>query len=434
VKILVLAHGTRGDVQPYAALALALRQAGHEPLLAAPAASAGLVAPYGLPFAGVHDGPNTLIDDPRVREAIETNYRGVRGKRIALEVMRRSKPLMARVLTDMVAAAGLAHDGAGATGREGRPDLVVHAPGIPGHRIAEALGVPAVPAVLQPVWVPTPTFRNPMLPVPLPRALNRASYRSTALLLRSFGGIADAALELPRRRGRHDVLRRPDGSPATVLQGFSRHLLPPGTAYPSWVHTTGFWYLPAPPSWSPPPELTAFLEAGEPPVYIGFGSMAGTDPARVGAVVTEAVRRAGVRAVLVSGWGGMQVDGAPRALGGDVLLLDQVPHAWLFPRVAAVVHHGGSGTAGAALAAGRPQVVCPFVADQPFWAARAHATGVAPAPLPQRRLSADRLAAAIRCAIGDRTMLATAERLGAQVHAEDGARAAVRVLESVGVG
>ena len=103
MKALVLAHGTRGDVQPYAALALALKQAGHEALLAAPAASASLAAPYGLDFTAVHDGPNTLTDDQEIREAIETNYRGLPGKRIAWEAMHRSKPLMAKVSEDTAA-------------------------------------------------------------------------------------------------------------------------------------------------------------------------------------------------------------------------------------------------------------------------------------------------------------------------------------------
>ena len=416
MKVLVLAHGTRGDVQPFVALALALRQAGHQPLLAAPAESAPLVASHGLPFAPVHDGPNTLVDDPEILEAIETNYRGLRGKRVALRVMRKSKPLMAQVFADMVTAA---RDGA---------DVVVHPPGIPGHRIAEALGVPAAPAALQPGWVPTSTFRTPMLPVPLPRALNRASYLPIRLMLRMFGAVADTALDLPRRRGRHDILRRPDGGPATVLQAFSSELLPPQTDYPRWVHNTGFWFLPAPPDWAPPERLTDFLHAGEPPVYIGFGSMAGNDPARVGTIVAEAVALAGVRAVVVSGWGGIRLD----RLSEQVLVLDQAPHDWLFPRMAAVVHHGGGGTTAAALAAGRPQVICPFVADQPFWAARAHAVGVAPPPQPQRRLTAPGLAEAIRQAVTDRGMATRAEQLGTRIRAEHGVQAAVRILETLG--
>ncbi len=415
MKVLVLAHGTRGDVQPYAALALALQQAGHQVTLAAPAASASLAAPYDLPFAAVHDGPNTLVDDPRILEAIETNYRGLRGKKVALEVMRLSKPLMAKVCADMVAAAR-----AGA-------DVVVHLPGIPGHRIAEAMGVPAVPAALQPGWVPTATFRNPLLPLPLPRVLNRASYLPIRMMLRSFGAAADTTLDLPRRRGRHDILRRPDGGPATVLQAFSSELLPPEPDYPPWVHTTGFWFLPAPPDWAPPAHLTDFMAADEPPVYIGFGSMAGTDPRRVGAIVAEAVALAGVRAVVVAGWGGIRLDDLPE----QVLLLDQAPHDWLFPRMGAVVHHGGGGTTGAALAAGRPQVICPFVADQPFWAARAHAAGVAPAPQPQRGLTASGLAQAIRQAVTDPRMATRADRLGTHIRAEDGVHAAVRVLEAL---
>lgn len=422
MKVLILTHGTRGDVQPYAALALALRNAGHHAVLAAPAASASLAEPHALPFAPVHDGPNTLLGDPRIRQAIETNYRGLAGKKIALEVMRASKPLMARVFADMVAVAG-SDVGGGA-------DLVVHGPSIPGHRIAEALGVPAVAALLQPVWVPTAAFANPMIPLPLPRALNRVSYLPFKMMLRSFAAVADKGLDLPRRRGRHDFLRRPDGGAATVLHGFSRHLLPPGADYPAQVHTTGFWFLPAAPGWSPPQELAAFLAAGPAPVYIGFGSMAGTDPHRIGRIVTEAIRLTGMRAVLVSGWGGIAVEDQP-ALPDEVFVLDQAPHDWLFPRMAAIVHHGGSGTTGAALASGRPQVICPFVADQPFWAARAHAAGVAPAPLPQRHLTAQGLAAAIRRTTTEEVMARRADRLADVVRGEDGTKSAITVLESL---
>ncbi|MEU8038600.1 glycosyltransferase [Streptosporangium sp. NPDC049078] len=418
MKVLILTHGTRGDVQPYAALALALQNAGHHAVLAAPAASASLAEPHNLPFAPVHDGPNTLLDAPHIRQAIETNYRGLAGKKVALQVMRASKPLMARVFTDMVTVAQ-----AGA-------DLVVHGPSIPGHRIAEALGVPAVAALLQPVWVPTASFANPMIPLPLPRALNRASYMPFRMMLRSFGAVADKMLDLPRRRGRHDFLRRPDGGPATVLHGFSRHLLPPGTDYPAWVHTTGFWFLPAASTWRPPEDLAAFLAAGAPPVYIGFGSMAGTDPHRIGRVVTDAIRLTGMRAVLVSGWGGIAVDDLP-ARTEEVFVLDQAPHDWLFPRMAVIVHHGGSGTTGAALASGRPQVICPFVADQPFWAARAHAAGVASAPLPQRHLTAQGLAAAIRQATGEETMARRAGQLADAIRGEDGTKSAITVLESL---
>jgi sterol 3beta-glucosyltransferase len=419
MRVLILTYGSRGDVQPYAGLALALRQAGHEAVLSAPAVMASLVEPYGIPFARLDDGPNKLLDDPEIREAMETNYRGLRGKKIALQVIRRNKPLLAKVFDDMATAA------------ESGADLVVHGPAIPGHHIAEKLGVPAVPAVLQPMWVPTSTFRSPVLSVPLPKALNRASYLPIKLMLCSFNGIGDRLrknrLHLPPRRGQHDNLRRPDGGPATVLQAFSRHVLPSGLDYPSWVHTTGFWSLPAASDWTPSTELTDFLEAGETPVYIGFGSMVGADSQRVGRIIVAAVRLARVRAVVVAGWGGIQIDDLPEGL----FRLDQVPHDWLFPRMAAVVHHGGSGTTAAALAAGRPQVICPFQADQPFWAARMHAAGLAPAARPQRRLTPEGLATAIRQATTDQAMARNAERLGEQIRAENGVARAVKILESL---
>lgn len=420
MRVLIYTHGTRGDVQPFAALALALNAAGHQAVLSAPAGATGLAEPHGLRFAPLHDGPITLMRDPLIQQAIDTNYSGLRGKTLAIKVMRESKRLMAPVLEDMAAVA-----------TEHGADLVVHQPNLPGHVIAESLGVPAVLACLQPMWVPTRSFTNPMLPIQLPAALNRLSYLPSRLALRAFKRVTDTwrhdTLGLPRRRGSHNPLRRPNRSPAVVLQAISRHLLPANLDYPDQVHTTGFWTMPATPDWQPPPELADFLAAGTPPVYIGFGSMAGSDPDRKSRLIADAVRLAGVRAVVVAGWGGIQ----PNGLGTDVHYLAQAPFDWLLPRMSAIVHHGGSGTTGAALAAGRPQVVCPFVADQPFFARRMHALGVAPPPQPQRRLTADNLAEAIHHTLTSDAMTRRAEQLGRRIRTENGARDAVHILDSL---
>jgi sterol 3beta-glucosyltransferase len=193
------------------------------------------------------------------------------------------------------------------------------------------------------------------------------------------------------------------------------------------VRTTGFWFAPPDTAWEPPAELEAFLVAGEPPVFVGFSSLPTLDPVATGRVVTAAVRRAGVRAIVAAGRGGIDAAEAD----GDVLLIDRAPHERLFPRCSAVVHHAGAGTTGAAAAAGRPQVVCPFWGDQPFWAARVHDAGVAPAPLSGRRLSEDELAAALTGALTGPGTAARAADLGERVRAEGGAREAVRVLEEV---
>ena len=196
---------------------------------------------------------------------------------------------------------------------------------------------------------------------------------------------------------------------------------------PDWPETAavaGYWFLEEP-EWTPPPDLQAFLDAGDPPVYVGFGSMIGRDPERTARLVAEALRAAGVRGLLATGWGGL----SPTDLGDDLFVLEQAPHDALFPHCAAVVHHGGAGTTAAGLRAGRPTVVCPFFGDQPFWGRRVHTLGVGPAPIRQTDLTAPRLAAAIQQATGSDAVRQRAEALGRTIRAEDGVGAAVRFVE-----
>ncbi|MDT0300954.1 glycosyltransferase [Streptomonospora wellingtoniae] len=423
MRVLIVNHGTRGDVQPFAALARALRAAGHEPLLAAAESSAALAADHGLAFAPLDDGPVRMLDDTElVADTAESGRRGGRLREAGamVRIVRRAKADMVRVLDDMAAAADGFADA----------DVVVHGMGYPGHHIAEYLGVPSVPVALQPFWVPTAAFPNPMLPVPVPRALNRASHRTNTLVLRAYNGTVNAwragRLGLPRRRGGHDALRRPDGTRAPLLQAYSRHLVGDPADYPDWVHTTGYWFLPAPADWAPPERLTAFLQAQEPPLFAGFGSMPGSDPARLGREVVGAARRAGVRAVLATGWGGL----AGVAEADDVLVVREVPHDWILPRVSAVLHAGGAGAVGAALAAGRPQIVCPFHREHRFWADRVHAAGLGPEPLPAARITAGGLAGRIRQAADDAAAAGRARETGALVRAEDGTAPAVALVEA----
>lgn len=418
MRALLVTHGTRGDVQPFLALAVALRERGHEAVLAAPESFAAAALEQEVEFAPLDEGPNRLMDDPVIKEAIDGGYRGLRGKVTAVRTALRIKPLMTAVLRDV-----------GAVARTSRADVVVHTPGLPAQHAAEMLGVPAVLVALQPGWVPTAEFPCPMVPMPrLPKVFNRATYLTVSATLRVYNGIASnwrtTDLGLPRRRGSHDVLHDAAGNDRLVLQAFSRHVTPVDPDWPKSVRTTGFWYLPTPPDWSPPDRLTRFLADGPVPVYIGFGSMAGRNSHRTATIVTDAVRQAGVRVVLATGWGGIATDTDT----DDVLVIDQAPHDWLFPRMSAVVHHGGGGTTGAALAAGRPQVVCPFVADQPHWANRMHAVGVAPTPVRQQQLTAERLAAALVQANG---MRERAEQLGREIRAENGVAGAVDALEHV---
>jgi len=248
-----------------------------------------------------------------------------------------------------------------------------------------------------------------------------------------YGGMVD---EFRRGLGLHpagrlaDPLRNPDGSPVQVLYPYSRHLVPVPADYPASAHVTGYWFLRhgADDVWEPPARLQEFLAAGDPPVYVGFGSMGfGRGAVQRRAAVLDALRAHGLRGVVATGWGGI----APgEASSDDVLVIEGAPHDWLFDRVRAVVHHGGAGSTAAGLRAGRPTLVVPFLGDQPFWGSRVHGVGAGPAPLPARRLARG-LPERLGDLVGTPSYATRAAEVGAAIRAEDGTGAGVRVLEQV---
>jgi sterol 3beta-glucosyltransferase len=190
---------------------------------------------------------------------------------------------------------------------------------------------------------------------------------------------------------------------------------------------TGYWFLNQTDGWQPTPELEAFLKAGPPPVYVGFGSMAGRNPRRLANIVINALRVSGMRGIIATGWGGLQTERLPPTLQQ----IDQAPHAWLFPRMAAVVHHGGAGTTAAALQAGRPSVIVPFFGDQPFWGQRVHMLGGGSRPIAQKKLTVEKLAAAIKNMVSDPLVQKKAENLGEKIRHENGIRNAVEIIEKI---
>ena len=171
--------------------------------------------------------------------------------------------------------------------------------------------------------------------------------------------------------------------------------------------------------------LVNFLQSGPPPVYIGFGSMTNSKPEEVADMLLQALARTGLRGVLYEGWGGLKKEQLP----DTVFMTGSVPHTWLFPRMAAVIHHGGVGTTAAGLAAGVPSIITPFFADQPFWGQRVHQLGVGTKPIPRKRLTVDSLAQALDSVLSDEEMRKRAALLGERIRAENGVAQAVAIIE-----
>lgn len=279
-------------------------------------------------------------------------------------------------------------------------------------QLARARGFPFFYAAPIPGLL-TGAFPNPLFPpLPLGSVYNRLTYRlADRVALKSYPYACELFAE-PR---------------PTYLCCFSPRVVPRPADWGPFAHVTGYWFLDRPAGWRPPQDLVDFLEAGPRPVCIGFGSMLEDDPARLTGLVLDAVARSGQRAVLVSGWGAL----AERSLPESVYRVESIPYDWLFPRCAAAVHHGGAGTTALALRAGIPAVAVPFGIDQAFWGRRVRQLGAGLGPIPVRRLTAERLAAAIKTAVTDEGLRARASDLGRLIQAEDGVGAAVRIIESV---
>jgi sterol 3beta-glucosyltransferase len=412
MHIAILAYGSHGDVQPYLALGLGLQRAGHSVRLAAPGAFETFVRQYGLDFAPLAGEPAALS-----RELVDRA--GHSPIRAAAAMAGYTFPLALRVLAQAREACQDA-------------DAIIHSflMVTAGHEISRERGIPDFFAQPFPVFASTSAFPALMAPpLPLGGGYNRLTHDLSTWLFWNasrmlYGWLRRQHADLPPLSGWPFNAR--DRRPPPILFGFSPLVIPRPADWAENVHVTGYWFVDEPPGWEPPAALAHFLEAGPPPIYAGFGSMITQDAEKLTRVVVDGLRRAGRRGLILGGWSGV---GGSLSGQKNMLVIDAVPHSWLFPRMAAIIHHGGAGTTAAALRSGVPALVVPFTADQPFWGVRVHALGVGPRPIPRRRLTPERLAEAVDGMVNDRAMRDQAVALGKKIRSEDGVGRAVEIIE-----
>src|SRR5919202_4788602 len=411
----LLSYGSRGDVQPYLALARALRHVGHRVRLVAPSNFADLAQDYQVDFYPVGGDLQAYLNNDRLKTLAHSR-----------NVVRNLRALRNELLSIM-------DDVARDTWRACQGTALVIGVSAGSYSVAEKLGVPFIEAAIQPV-PPTRAFPSPVAPswLQLGGTANRLTHivfeklfwqlfrANTNRLRTQVLGLPPYSLTGPLRHIRESELLR--------LFAYSAHVVPRPDDWPSNHQVTGYWFLPPPAHWQPPAELCALLAAGPPPVYIGFGSMMARDPQKTTALVVEALTRSGQRGILAGGWGALN---ATMQHSEHVFFVDSIPHHWLFPRMAAIVHHGGAGTTGAALRSGIPSVVVPFGFDQAFWGHRVAALGVGPMPLPRSKLTAHRLAKAIDHVVHNPRMHERAAQVGTQIQMEQGTAQAIDHIHRV---
>lgn len=412
MKITIITVGTRGDVQPYIAVAEALKARGHEPTLAASPEHTALVAAHGIPFKPFGPSFRDILQSDLGRAWLTSADSPVRYGRLAKELF---LPLQRRWLEDTEAAV------------EGAEAILFYVLAAGGLYAAERRKLPAV------ALAPLPLFPSrDLAPVGAP-FLERAPG-----VLKLAAGHLVAEVAFGPISPPHDRYRRSVGLPGLAGRDFVSHVgvcgvpsvslfspsvVPRPTDWAPRHEVAGFAFVRKLP-YEPPSALADFLASGPPPIYIGFGSMTGFAAEELADLAARAAALAKVRAVVASGWAGL----APKP-SDTIYVIDEVPHEWLFPRVAAVVHHGGVGTFAEGLRAGKPTVIAAFFGDQPFWGRRNEQLGTGPKALRRKGITAHALARAIRSALDDHDIGARAAAMGARIRAENGADRAAEIIE-----
>lgn len=413
-QVLLLTSGTRGDVQPFVALGQGLRRAGYLVRLCTHTRFRRFVEGHGLEYAYMDDGLLELADTQEGRALTE-------GKGNVFAAVRAMQPVFARTLRDAERAA------------EGCDIIIYHPKAMAGPSLAEARGIPGVMSLPLPSLTPTRAFALPLLGERhLGQLLNRWSYVPLRLSSVAYYGELKrwrALLGLPTPSRFASPHHDASGRAVPTLYPVSPQVVPTPSDWPATTRMTGYWFLDS--DEGPSDALAAFVAAGTPPVVIGFSSMVGQNVAERTQAILCGVKQAGVRAVLVSSWGGVDEHEVRGADPEQIFLTPSAPFGWLFKRAAALIHHGGAGTTGEGLRAGVPTLVCPFFGDQPYWGARVHSLGVGPRLIPQKRLSADSLAAALNEMLTNQEMRKRARTLGARIRTENGVEVSMAFLKAL---
>lgn len=407
--ITFLTYGTRGDVEPFLALALHFKDMGYDITFAAPSDFKNWVEQQDLHYKPTTRTPiKRIVENPALQDLMNFNL---------FKIRKAYKTLKTFTFENLVDIVPKIVD---------KTDLIIaHCGLLMASDIAEKHNVPLV--FLSPIPA-TPTKSFPI--VPLTRSLgvlNKATYlpiRLARAFTPSLYQKVRENLQLPPA-SRFKNSFQLNGKPIPILHIYSPNLCPRPNDWPPSALITGNLFLDKlGKNWQPEPDLAEFLENGPPPVYIGFGSMITGQSENLVEIVLKAAKQANQRLLLSAGWAGLKPQNATK----DVFLLGDVPHYGLFPHVKAVVHHGGAGTLAAGLRAGKPTLVCPFGFDQSWWGAIVERKQLGPPPIHQKKLTQENFTEAFSDLVNNTQYAQQAKNLGHLMQKEQGVKKTAQTI------
>ncbi|KAI9100369.1 hypothetical protein DFS34DRAFT_482469 [Phlyctochytrium arcticum] len=426
LSIVIQIVGSRGDVQPFLALAKELQLHGHRVRIATHETFRKWVRGHNVEFYPLGADPAELM-----AFMVENGGLIPSAKSIGKGDVQKKRMSVAEILQSTWGSCVEPDD---ETGEAFGADLIIANPPSFGHiHCAERLGIPLHMSFTMP-WTPTGSFPHPLTNIDHSKSvrtsLNYASYIATEYL--TWTGLGDLVNDFRKSLGLKSMTTQQGASAISDLEVpytycWSPSLIPKPKDWGKHVDISGFYFLDQASNYSPPADLAAFLSGGPPPIYIGFGSVTGFDMQKLTAAVLEGVRLSGVRAIVSKGWAGL-ASSAPNQ-DPNIFFIGDCPHDWLFQNVAAVCHHGGAGTLSAGLRLGKPTIVVPFFGDQFFWGAMVYRMKAGPLPIPAREMTAQKLAAAIKTAL-ESECVTKATHIAKEMARERGTKLGVASLHS----
>jgi sterol 3beta-glucosyltransferase len=417
MKIAILALGTRGDIQPFIALGRGLKKAGFDVLLVSSKNEEDFVRSFGLDFIAL----NVDIQQIMASGDVDGMTKSDNPFKFITSHLKGSKTLKKK----MIEVQGETWDACQSA------DAIIYHPGMPiGYFAAKQLNIPSIMASPFPVSA-TKDYPS-ILFYTAPNFGKTYNLLTHFIFDKVFWAMTKSAIkEFWNNQIKTKIdfstspFKQQELSGMPVIYGYSQHLFKRPATWADNIYVTGSWIVEDEPDWKPPLDLVNFIAGGTAPVYLGFGSIKDISKFReTFEVLLKALEISGERGIIALGWNSIDWT---EPLPENVYLLDKAPHSWLFPQMSAVVHHGGAGTTAAGLNAGKPTIIIPHSADQPAWGKRVYELGVGAKPIPKAKLTASKLADAIKEALNPE-IVKNAEEIGKKMRKENGVEAATQII------